>query len=161
MTRLMPERWFYGSAGQWLISGLDVVPGDPLRPLAPGERALGRFILPPFQRPPVWTQDQKEALIESIYIGMPIGAIVWNQTRFDAPTDRWLLDGQQRVTAILGFLAGEVAVRGHRYPDLPEIDQRHFRRIGIPVVETSIDSPVLCREVYERLVYGGTPHDPE
>jgi hypothetical protein len=159
--RIMPERWFYGSSGNWMISSVIADYTGWLRPLAEGERYLGAFIVPAFQRGLLWTEAQKVKLIESIYIGMPIGAIVWNQTKAGGKCDRWLLDGQQRMTAIMGFVAGDFAVRGWRYPDLPVIEQRHFERMNIGVIETQIEDEAMCREVYDRLVYGGTPHEPK
>jgi len=142
------------------MSGLTKDHGGFIRNLAPGERYLGAFIVPPFQRGLVWTLEQKRRLIESLYMGLPVGAIVWNQTHAAGRCDRWLLDGQQRVTAITEWLAGGFAVSGWRYPDLPEIERRHFDRMGIEAIQTEIEDEATCREVYDRLVYGGTPHEP-
>jgi hypothetical protein len=36
----------------------------------------------------------------------------------------------------------------------------HFQRMSIPVVTTHISDPDQCRDVYERLAYGGTAHAP-
>jgi hypothetical protein len=106
-------------------------------------------------------ESQKIRLIESIYMGMPIGAIVWNQTKCNNPCDSWLLDGQQRMTTLLEYVAGDLVVQGWRYTDLPDIERRHFNRIGISVIETNIPDEVKCKDVYDRLVYGGTPHEPK
>jgi hypothetical protein len=156
--RLMPERWFYGQTMNWPIAQVARCEPAFMRPLAEDERFLGRFIVPSFQRPLVWTKRQKARLIESIYQGMPIGSLVDNETRHDDPCDGWLLDGQQRTNAICEYLAGEFAVMGWRYPELPEIEQRHFQRMGVPVIQTAISDPAMCQEVYDRLVYGGTAH---
>lgn len=159
VERIMPERWFIGSTYSAHTENLsDQSRG--VRPLRKGERMLGRFILPPFQRGDAWVLDQKIRLIESIYMGLPIGSIVWNQTTYENECDGWLLDGQQRTRAILGFLSGAFPVHGWRYPDLPDIEQRHFRRMTISFIETGESDPDRCREIYDRLVYGGTPHDP-
>ena len=85
---------------------------------------------------------------------MPIGSLVWNQTAFNQPCDGWLLDGQQRTSAICGYVAN-FPVRGWHYPDLPQAERRHFDRMGIPVVETSSTDEAICREIYDRLLYGG------
>ncbi len=159
--RLMPERWFYGETMHWLVSGVARNHSGFGRALAPGERSLGAFILPPFQRPPVWTTAQKAKLIESIYMGLPIGAIVYNQTATVGPCDRWLLDGQQRITSIVEYIAGTLPVRGWLYPNLPERERRHFDRMGIAVIETRISEEHDCRDIYERLAYGGTAHTRE
>ena len=156
--RIMPERMFYGRGGRSMISGFMKDHSGMIRDLAPGERYLGAFIVPVFQRGLVWTVHQKARLIESLYLGLPIGAIVWNQTMNLGPCDRWLLDGQQRLTAISEWLDGSLVVCGRRYPDLPEIERRHFDRLGFEEIQTQIDDEATCRDVYDRLVYGGTPH---
>lgn len=158
VARIMPERWFYGDVMHWLISGVARNHSEYTRPLIPGERCLGAFIVPPFQRPMVWTGAQKVRLVESIYMGLPIGSLVYNQTPLAGPCDRWLLDGQQRVTAIIEYLEGGFEVSGWRYPDLPERERRHFDRMGVAVIETRISDEASCRDIYNRLAYGGTAH---
>jgi hypothetical protein len=107
----MARPWFRANSmasaiGAILLSAEDMGVRD--RP--EGERRLGRFVLPPFQRPAVWTEAQKVRFIESIWGGLPLGSYVYNQpTRFHSPFDQWLLDGQQRVGAIH-------RVRGRRLP---------------------------------------------
>lgn len=157
--RLMPVRKFYGMLGQSPIMGLltNYVGGN--RPLVENERILGAFILPPFQRPSVWTESQKVKLIESIYLGLPIGTLVVNMLNIVGPTDRWLLDGQQRVTAISEYVNGSFSVCGWRYPDLPDIEKRHFERIGVGIINTEIIDENECRDIYNRLAYGGTNHE--
>lgn len=156
--RIMPERWFVGSAGARQL--LHLFEGDQYdRPLAKGERQLGPFILPPFQRPSVWTINQKQLLIESIYAGLPIGSIVVNSTRNGQECDGWLLDGQQRVTALLEYTRGAFNTCGWHYPNLPDAERRHFKRISIGVIETAETDPERCREIYRRLAYGGTAHE--
>ena len=157
--RIMPKRWFYGETMHWMMSGVLKDHSEHTRALSPGERFLGAFIVPCFQRQPVWTEYQKVRLIESVYMGLPIGAIVYNQTPCAGPTDRWLLDGQQRVTALVDYVRGAVLVNGWRYPDLPLTERRHFERMGIAVIETRLTDEADCRDIYNRLAYGGTAHD--
>ena len=163
VDRIMPQRMVYGSAYNSMIPGLVAPHKQDMRPLAKGERYLGRFIVPPFQRGLVWTEYQKSRLIESIYIGLPIGAIVWNQVEFKAdtgynPCDFWLLDGRQRMSAICEYMAGQFLVMGWRYIDLPDREKVHFNRMCVPVIETCLKTEAECRDVYDRLVYGGSPH---
>jgi hypothetical protein len=60
------------------------------------------FRLPPYQRPAVWTSEQSAAFLTRLLRGMPGGTVlIWE--RYDAARkDRewWLIDGQQRLTAI-------------------------------------------------------------
>jgi hypothetical protein len=122
---------------------------------------LGKFIIPPFQRPLVWTETQKIKLIESLYMRLTIGSFIWNQTSWGEETDGWLLDGQQRMSAILGYVRDEFPVCGWYFTKLPKIEKRHFYRIGITMIESNITDVDKCRDLYDRLAYGGTPHEPK
>ncbi len=85
------------------------------------ERILaGKFRIPNFQRPFVWRQQDVHALLDSVYRGFPIGSIlVWEtEEEFGSVRDvgpirvksrppgliSYLLDGQQRVSALVGTL---------------------------------------------------------
>lgn len=158
--RVMPDPWF---RAQTLNSPLCVYLNKrPDREPAPDERSLGPFILPVFQRDPVWTLAQRVRFIESIWGGLPLGSWVQNYHWGAAggPTDGWLLDGQQRWSAIFAYVAGDFEVHGWRFPDLPRADQRRFEDIPFTQLQTQIADPEACREVYLRLTYGGTPHAP-
>lgn len=134
--------------------------GD-LAPLGEGERRLGWFTLPPFQRPEVWTQAQKVRFIESIWAGLPLGSYIYNRTAPGRPFDNWLLDGQQRITAILDYVGDGFPVSGFLWSGLTEIDQRQFKMTPMACMETCITEEAKLREVYDRLAYGGTPHEPK
>ena len=62
----------------------------------------------PFQRNPVWSDRQKSALIDTILLEYPIPEL-YMQELTDAGGDQKhvVVDGQQRIRAVLSFLAGE------------------------------------------------------
>jgi hypothetical protein len=156
----MPEPWFVAS-NSYNRPLLTWLGQEPLRPLRDGERRLRGFILPPFQRPAVWVPEQTARLIESIYAGVPVGAYVLNMpVRKPYDFDGWLLDGQQRWTAISEYVDGEFEVHGWRFPDLPASDRNWFLYRPLAELETKFTDYATCLEVYERLAYGGTPHGP-
>lgn len=162
MDHEMPQPWFTASSNARRISGgLD---DEPIRPPREGERRLAGFILPPFQRPAVWTDEQKVRLIESIWEGYPTGTYVVNRVPYVSGTDQtcadWLLDGQQRWTAIVEYVAGEFEVFGHRFPELSALARRDFRGRQMGEMETKLTDPEGCLRIYNRLCYGGTPHEP-
>lgn len=131
-----------------------------LAPLAEGERKLGWLVLPPFQRPAVWTLEQNTRLIESIWQGLPIGTWCYNRTEnMLSPRDAWLLDGQQRLGAIRLYVAGAFPVMGFFYSELTDIDRRMFEMTPFACLETNIDDATRLEEVYDRLAYGGTAHE--
>ncbi len=137
----------------------------------PGQAQIGGYFLPPFQRPLVWSETQKERLVESALLGISIGTIVVvdamncpmpQEERF-AATDRWLLDGQQRCAALIDYRNDKIRVfRGtpceHGWSDLNTNERRRFWHIQIGVVKIQTDDPAYCREIYDRLNFGGTIH---
>src|SRR5688572_14051071 len=98
MSRL-PERIYLGSHRQFTVDHVF----DRREAAGDGERLMA-FVLPPFQRPPVWSKKQSIAFMESLILGLPIGTYTYCQA-IDAPkTDGWLIDGQQRMRAIKLFI---------------------------------------------------------
>jgi hypothetical protein len=127
----------------------------------PGCRRLGWFILPPFQRPPVWTLDQKIRFVESAWMGLPLGEYIWNDA-MGTPYDQWLLDGQQRITALYEYMADGFPVYGHLFSELGVVDHRIWdMTTAFPSLKTNLRDEALLRDVYDRLAYGGTPHEPK
>ena len=135
------------------------------RALMPGERQIGRLIVPDFQRQIAWTEEQKIKLVESLFLGLPIGAIVVNRTDSFSDTDclydSLLLDGQQRMSAIYQYIQNEFAVDNVYYDDMPIATKRGFMMQTISVCMSSLIDIDLCKDLYHRLAYGGTVHAPE
>jgi hypothetical protein len=161
--RRIPDSWFRATTRQTTMAFLSGKHQMRLAPLTEGERQLGWFVLPPFQRPPVWTEKQKVRFVESCWMDLPIGVFIYNRTEdMHSPHDAWLLDGQQRVTAVLGYMADEFPVFGSLFSELTEVDHRVWdMTTSFACMETNIDDEGQLREVYDRLAYGGTPHDPK
>ena len=62
----------------------------------------------PFQRNPVWTDRQKSALIDTILLEYPIPELYMQELTDASGNQRHVVvDGQQRIRAVLSFLAGE------------------------------------------------------
>lgn len=79
------------------------------------------IIKPPFQRNPVWSDKQKSALIDSILLEYPIPELYMQELIDDAGNQKHVVvDGQQRIRAVLSFLAGEFELDSEspRWPDL-------------------------------------------
>jgi hypothetical protein len=78
-------------------------------PTVPGDRRLLGLVLPPWQRPEVWNDAQKQRFVEGIFLGFGCGQYVingleWLSDGSSAPMSGWLLDGQQRISALRDFL---------------------------------------------------------
>lgn len=68
----------------------------------------GLIIRPPFQRKPVWVQNQKSILIESVLLRLPIPEIyITTSVDPDGTTTHLVVDGQQRITSILEFVGAK------------------------------------------------------
>lgn len=159
---LMPRPWFRAENSAGAIFGIyrnDLGQGRE-GDLYPGERRLGPFILPPFQRPAVWAEAQKQRFIESIWNGLPLGAYVVNCV-LGSPYDSWLLDGQQRIMAIVEYVNDAFPVMGYRWSELTKGDRRQFDMTPMGRLETKLTDRKQLEDIYDRLAYGGTPHEPK
>lgn len=78
---------------------------------------------PPYQRGYVWTEEQKTAYLEYILKGGISGRdIFWNcpgwMRGFEGPLE--LVDGKQRISAVLDFFSNKVKVFGHYYKEFED-----------------------------------------
>lgn len=119
--------------------------------------------LPEWQREACWTQEQQILLIESIWIGLPIGFYVINKQDEDSsgsphPLSGILIDGQQRMLAIETYLKDGFRVYGAYWSEVPVTKQRDFRQTHFPLYETNIWDETQLRDLYNRLNFGGVAH---
>src|SRR6266496_4807619 len=70
---------------------------------------LGRLELrPPFQRKPVWANKQRNYLIESILMDIPIPEVYIQVTQAEDGSEQYgVVDGQQRLRTVLQFVGIE------------------------------------------------------
>lgn len=112
-------------------------------------------ITPKFQRRDVWIPKAKSFLIDTILRGMPIPPLFIRQ-RIDPVKQisiREVIDGQQRLRAVLDFVKGEYPIMkvhnpdfgGSFYANLPDDVQRAFLgyKFVVNVFEDISDSDVL------------------
>lgn len=74
----------------------------------------GQFVIPEIQRPFVWKRSQVRDLIDSLYNGYPTGYIItWKNPDVQikdgtvANGKHVLIDGQQRITALMAAISGQ------------------------------------------------------
>ena len=66
------------------------------------------IIKAPFQRNPVWSDRQKSSLIDTILLEYPIPELYMQElTETSGDQKHVVVDGQQRIRAVLSFVAGE------------------------------------------------------
>lgn len=125
---------------------------------------------PEYQRRLVWDQKKRSAFIESLLLNIPIPTLFL----FERELGRYeVMDGQQRLNAVLDFYANRYALKGLekwielnglKHRDLPEVLKRGLdrRRLSatVVVVDSSKPRPVardndVRKLVFERLNTGG------
>jgi hypothetical protein len=122
----------------------------------------------PYQRGDVWGPIRQQNLIRSLLIGIPVPSIIVN----DRMAANWVndyrmavIDGKQRMTAILRFLNGELAVPGEwfglsgevKLTDLPEGPKRRIHNTPIAFSEGRLANEEEERQVFELVNFGGVP----
>lgn len=139
--------------------------GTPIETTHPAERQLLAWVLPPWQRPEVWDAARKRAFIEGIFLGLGTGSYVVHAPDWDAngtkPMSGWLIDGQQRISAIRDFVQDDLVIfDGVRYSDIDTITRRRrFLSQTFSYIELSYaPDEQRLKTLYERLNFGGMGH---
>lgn len=91
---------------------------------------------PEYQRGLVWTKEQKQAFIKALMIGKAEIQPIFIRNPKKREWRLEVLDGKQRLTAILEYVRGEFEVEGFYYKDLNSSDIRIFNYT--PMVYTEI-----------------------
>lgn len=123
---------------------------------------------PPYQRGDVWGPVRQRNLIKSILIGVPIPSIIINDRTKAGWSDTLscvVIDGRQRLTTIMKFLAGDLDVPAEwfgitlfkmvTFNDLSEGLQRRFGNQPIAFSEGSLPSLAAEEEVFNLVNFGG------
>ena len=86
-------------------------------------------VIPEIQRPFVWKATQVRDLIDSLYNGYPVGYLIVSRSHEMRLKDgtmskgqRILIDGQQRVTALMASILG-MSVLNNQYKKLDKENQ--------------------------------------
>lgn len=126
-----------------------------------GVRYVMGYKLPSWQRPFVWTRDQKVKLIESLWLGLNIGTFTVNRDPGYQRNefDNLLIDGQQRLKALEEYFTGDFPVFGYRWDELDRAEQRDFEftRHFHSYITSTRDEQYL-RDYYNMMNFGGTAH---
>lgn len=129
-----------------------------------------------FQRGLVWTEKQKQLLIESIYNNVDIGKFVFRVRPFDWVKERIesgqlegtgfsdLIDGKQRSNAIVGFVGNEFPdLAGNYYSELSKDAQNKFmgymNLTYVEMPESTTDKEVI--QQFLAINFSGVPMSQE
>lgn len=120
----------------------------------------GRLELrPDFQRRAVWSAAARTMLMDTILRGIPMPKIFLATTIRDESTYRMVIDGQQRISAILDFLRDRFSLddpfkgpeKGKRFSDFSSELKNKFLSYKIDFNEALNASDQEIREVYSRV----------
>lgn len=121
-------------------------------------RSVMGYFLPSWQRGLVWSEQQQVKLLESCWLGLPIGTYTFNR-KYGSKYDNLLIDGQQRLYAIQCYLEDRFDVFGYKWSETTVIDKRRFKhsvKFGSYICET--DDEQYLRNYYNMMNFGGTAH---
>lgn len=114
------------------------------------------IIAPKFQRRDVWSLNAKSYLIDTILRAMPIPPVYMRLMidPVEQKTTREVVDGQQRLRAVLGYIQDEFPINKNHHPefggcyygDLPEEIRKKFLsyKFTVNVLENINDTEVLA-----------------
>lgn len=89
---------------------------------------------PEYQRELVWSEEDQLLLIESIFDRLDIGKFVLVEKPFDPFNPGYeILDGKQRLHAILSFIEDRFKFKGFYFSELLPSDRRKFMNLPIPL----------------------------
>lgn len=117
---------------------------------------------PDYQRGLVWNQKDKESLLDSLFMGADIGRFVFrvkNDEEISDPDGDFyeIVDGKQRMTALLDYYAGRYSYRGAYYHELSARDRRRFKDASVSVAEARNLSKKDTLRLFLMLNRGGRP----
>jgi len=98
---------------------------------------FGVEMQPDYQRGLVWDQEDKEALIDSIFNGIEIGKFVFIHNSFEPGLPGFeILDGKQRLSTLIEFIEDRFTYKGVFYSQLSWEDRQFFNSFSITTGET-------------------------
>ncbi len=126
------------------------------------EVSAGSLVLTPkFQRKPVWSEEQASYLIDTILCGLPFPEVyLRSETSTKGETRYEVVDGQQRLTAILSFAHNDLVLKGEevradlvgkQFEDLSSEEKSQFWEYSVVVRELKGVTDVEIRELFRRL----------
>lgn len=121
---------------------------------------------PAFQRGKVWPKTMQQMLIDSVLRGFPIGSLLI----YEGPKHEWeVVDGQQRLSALLDFCAGDFMTisehglremepqllspiePGKRFNQLTNDSQNQILNYSIHFMQVDTNDPIELGVMFRRL----------
>ena len=113
---------------------------------------------PPYQRGIVWKDEQRQALLDSIFMNADIGKFVFAKRKFKSGEKGLeIIDGKQRFITLLDYTENRWAWRGRYFYDLHPFDQNHIEMYPAP--QCVLEEPSMERvlKIFLRVNVSGVP----
>lgn len=121
---------------------------------------IGLDFDPPYQRGYVWNEDQKIAYVEYCLRGGFSGKdIFWNSARWQGggmPGVMEIVDGKQRVSAVLDFLDNKFKAFGSHYSEFTDSPRLMEGRFKFHI--NNLETPLEVVKWYLGMNQGGSIH---
>jgi Protein of unknown function DUF262 len=118
-------------------------------------KADSLILSPHFQRKLVWRDLHKVDFIKTILLGFPFPEIFIARGGIDVDkmsSVSCIVDGQQRMNAILEFVQNKFSVNGRNFSDFSTSEKETFLKYEIAIVELDIDKDdEKVIEIFKRL----------
>ncbi len=90
-----------------------------------------------YQRGNVWTLEEKQDLVDSMFKNIEIGKIALIKRKYKEGMKSYeVLDGKQRLNALVEFIEGRFEYKGKTFHELHPFDQHHIENYQVPTVTT-------------------------
>lgn len=116
---------------------------------------------PPYQRRSVWSQPYKDYFVDTVLLGYPAPAIfLYEDIQDDGTTEYSVVDGKQRLSAVIAFLEGEFPVsesatverlRGSYFSDLTSDEKRDFYRYQFSIEQLPSTDEGTLSNIFDRI----------
>lgn len=120
------------------------------------EILAGRLILDAyFQRNLVWREIHKQDFIKTLLLGYPCPQIFISRGTIDVEkmeTTSCVVDGQQRLDAIVSFIQNKFSVDNRKYHQFSSTEKSEFLKYELAVIELDLDNnDERIKEIFQRL----------
>lgn len=123
---------------------------------------FGLDLNPDYQRGNVWTYEDREKLLDSIFNNINIGKFCFNRKPYkENDTSYEVIDGKQRITTLIDFRLDKFKYKGLYYSELNPCDKRHIRNYIVEMTEIEEASKEKIYNYFLKLNTGGRAVDPE
>jgi hypothetical protein len=121
---------------------------------------FGIDLEPDYQRGNVWTPEDENSLIDSIFNNIKIGQFVYIFRGYEGKVYE-CLDGKQRTNTLIRFYESRFKYRGLTYAEMCGRDQDHFENFTITILESKNEMTHEQKYRYFlKLNAGGRQQDP-